>query len=420
MAKEQTGTARLKAFDLKKNTMLIALIALIAGVWVLTSIGASDSGGFSLFESPFIQPTNISNVISQNAYVVALAVGMLLCILTGGNIDLSVGSGVALIAAVAGKLMVHGHVNVYLSIVICLLLGIGLGAFQAYFIAYLNMPPFITTLGGMLMFRGIAYVILNGTSISPFPPEFCNIFSGNILKSADAGTRTSVTLIIGGIAVAALIFVLISGRVKKVTKGYPVQPLYAMLIKLVLISAVIIAVFALFSQGFGIPTVLVTLAIMVFFYYWYTSKSIPGRYLYAIGGNKQAALFSGVNTKKMMFFAYTNMGFCVAVAALICAARFQSSTATLGDMYELDAIGSCFVGGASAYGGSGTIGGSVIGAAFFGVLNNGMQLLHIDQNWQKVVKGVVLLIAVLMDVLSHSNRAGKHKAKKAKAETVTA
>jgi putative multiple sugar transport system permease protein len=388
-----------KAFDLKKNMMLIALIGLVMVFQVLIVSGGHGN---------FFDPTNITNLIGQNSYVVILAVGMLICILTGGNIDLSVGSGVCMISAIAGVLIVNQGINIYLSIVICLLIGIGMGAFQGYFIAYVRIPAFIVTLAGMLLFRGIGYIILNGYTISPFPEEYTRIFNGFIPPAgSEEPLRITLSMAVGGAVCVALILMQTMNRTRKQRKGYPVEPLMAMLIKLILIMAVILAAFYLFAQNKGIPIVLITLAVIIFAYHWYTSKTVSGRHLYAMGGNEKAAIFSGVNTNRVMFFAYTNMGFLVAVASLVCIARFNSAAPSAGNMYELDAIGACFIGGASAYGGVGTVGGSVIGAVFMGVLNNGMSILGIDANWQRAVKGIVLLVAVLLDISTQKKRGAK-------------
>jgi putative multiple sugar transport system permease protein len=391
---------RLKAFNLKQSTMLIALVAAMAIFQILIlSKGSGD----------FFAPSNISNLISQNSYVLILATGMLLCILTGGNIDLSVGSGVCLVSAIAGVLIVDMGLNIYLSMAICLLCGTAMGALQAYFIAYMRIPPFIVTLAGMLTFRGVAYIVLDGKTISPFPEEYTRIFNGFLPSAAEKSTQLTVTIIIGAIVCAAIILLTAFTRLRKQRKGYPVVALYAEVIKLVIICGVILWAFSLLGKYKGVPIVLITLAVIILAYNYYTSKTVPGRHLYALGSNEKAAIFSGINTKRTMFFAYTNMGFLVAVAALVCVARFNSAAPSAGLNYELDAIGACFIGGASAYGGTGTVGGTVIGAIFMGVLNNGMSILGIDANWQRAVKGIVLLLAVIIDVTSQKRRGGGGK-----------
>lgn len=381
---------RVKSF-LKENTMLIALVVAIILFQVL--IIAAGKGSL-------LKPQNVSNIIAQNSYVVILATGMLLCILTGGNIDLSVGAVVALTGAVAGTLIIEMHMNVYLAIFICLLVGTGIGAIQAYCIAYVGIPPFIVTLGGMLLWRGIAQVILNGMTLAPYPDTYLKYFTSFLPKTDNNAFLLTVTLIVAAIICIAFIALEVTGRAKKIKKGYTVESLTVLLTKLVIICAVILYFSYLLGNYKGYPVVLILVAVIVLAYAYFTNNTVPGRYLYAMGGNAKATRLSGVNTKKMMFFAYTNMGFLCAIAALVCIARFNSSAPSLGDMYELDAIGACFIGGASAYGGTGTVGGSVIGAIFMGVMNNGMSILGVDANWQKAVKGFVVVAAVALDVIT--------------------
>ena len=371
--------------------MLIALIVVIILFQVL--IIAAGKGSL-------LKPQNVSNIIAQNSYVVILATGMLLCILTGGNIDLSVGSIVALVGAVAGTLIIEMHVNVYVAILVCLLVGTFIGAIQAYCIAYVGIPPFIATLGGMLLWRGIAQVILQGMTLAPYPDEYLKYFTSFLPATDDATLLIGTTMIVASVICVVFVASELSGRAKKIKKEYTVESMPVLLTKLVIICGVILSFAFLLGNYKGYPVVLILIAAVVLIYAYFTNNTVPGRYLYALGGNAKATRLSGVNTKKMMFFAYTNMGFLCAVAALVCIARFNSSAPSLGDGYELDAIGACFIGGASAYGGTGTVGGSVIGAIFMGVLNNGMSILGIDANWQKAVKGFVLVAAVGFDVLS--------------------
>ncbi len=371
--------------------MLIALIVVIILFQVL--IIAAGKGSL-------LKPQNVSNIIAQNSYVVILATGMLLCILTGGNIDLSVGSIVALVGAVAGTLIIEMHVNVYVAILVCLLVGTFIGAIQAYCIAYVGIPPFIATLGGMLLWRGIAQVILQGMTLAPYPDEYLKYFTSFLPATDDATLLIGTTMIVASVICVVFVASELSGRAKKIKKEYTVESMPVLLTKLVIICGVILSFAFLLGNYKGYPVVLILIAAVVLVYAYFTNNTVPGRYLYALGGNAKATRLSGVNTKKMMFFAYTNMGFLCAVAALVCIARFNSSAPSLGDGYELDAIGACFIGGASAYGGTGTVGGSVIGAIFMGVLNNGMSILGIDANWQKAVKGFVLVAAVGFDVLS--------------------
>ena len=371
---------------LKKNTMLIALI-------VITLFFALQTGG------TLLAPQNITNLISQNSYVVILAVGMLLCILTGGNIDLSVGSVVALIGALAGQLIVNQKMNIILAMIICIVVGIIIGMWQGFWIAYIRIPAFIVTLSGMLLFRGLALVILDGLTISPFPENYLNIFN-SFIPDPFGGTVNILCMIVA-IAVCILyLFLQINGRRTKAKKGYEMENFALMVVKSIIICIVILAVAYMLALYKGIPTILILLTIIVIAYAYYTSKTVPGRHFYAVGGNEKAARLSGINTNKILFFAYVNMAFLSAVAALVCVARFNSAAPTAGQNYEMDAIGACYVGGASAYGGVGTVARVVIGAIFMGVLNNGMSIMGIDSNVQRAVKGLVLLAAVAFDVIS--------------------
>lgn len=376
---------------LRKNTMLIALIGVMALFQVL--IMAMDKGSL-------LDPQNISNLILQNSYVVILATGMLLCILTGGNIDLSVGSIVAFVGAIAGDLIINKNVNIYLTILVCLIVGILIGVWQGFWIAYARIPAFIVTLAGMLIWRGLANVVLQGLTLAPFPDDFLMYFSSYLPGDIAPELSLPITLIVGGVCSAIMIVATLLGRARKRRKGYKLDSLAGMIARLVIITVVIMAASFQLGRHKGIPVVLILLLVIVLAYTYFTTRTVPGRHLYALGGNEKATKLSGINTNRVMFFAYVNMAFLSAVAALVCVARFNSAAPSAGNSYELDAIGSCFIGGASAYGGTGTVGGAVIGAIFMGVLNNGMSILGVDSNWQRVVKGLVLLLAVVFDVLS--------------------
>lgn len=373
---------------MKKNTMLFVLVI----VTILFQVLITINGKGSMFA-----PTNVSNLIMQNSYVVIMATGMLLCILTGGNIDLSVGSIVALVGAVTGILIVNMHMNIYVAIILSLLVGLAIGIWQGFWIAYMNIPPFLVTLSGMLIWRGLATVLLNGTTISPFPDNYLKYFTSYIPSS---GNVLMVSVVIGVVVCIVMFAVSLYSQAKKRKKGYETGNTTMLIIKLIIISAVILAVCYLLGKNKGIPVVLILLAVVVLIYNYLTTRTVPGRHLYALGGNAKATQLSGIDTRRIMFGAYVNMAFLAAVAALVCVARFNSAAPSAGTNYEMDAIGACFIGGASAYGGTGTVGGAVIGAIFMGILNNGMSILGIDANWQKMIKGLVLLFAVVFDVVS--------------------
>ncbi len=387
---------RAAKIDLKQYGMLMALVAIIALFTILTN-------------GKLIKPMNISNLIFQNSYVIILAIGMLLCILTGGNIDLACGSVVGLIGACAGTFIIENGWNVYLSIALCLLIGLAVGMWQGFWIAYVGIPPFICTLSGMLVFRGITLLILKGMTLAPFPTAYQQLSTGFIPDFIPEFTlfgnaiKSPLCLLVGVLIAIGFCVSQVIGNISKKKKGYETQPVLLMLVKMVAISAAVIWVFYLLSRYRGIPTVLIILGLLLVVYSFFTQKTVRGRHLYAIGGNMKAARLSGVKTKQMMFFAYTNMSFIAAIAGLVFAARLNSAAPTAGQSFEMDAIASCFIGGASAYGGTGTISGALIGALIMGVLNNGMSLLGLSSNLQQVVKGLVLLAAVAFDVISKNN-----------------
>jgi putative multiple sugar transport system permease protein len=382
---------------LKKNTMIIVLVIVVAFFSVQT-------GGAILL------PMNVSNLISQNAYVFVLATGMLLCILTGGNIDLSVGSVVCFVGAVGAILMVNHNVPVALAIIIMILIGTAIGAFQGFWIAFVRIPPFIVTLAGMLVFRGLSNVVLNGLTVSiKDKTSFVNLFGGGAncyIPDLFGGASLNLTCLFGGIIAATILVILqVTGRIKKKNSGYELEPIVTFAIKLIVLAGVLLIFAYKLAQHKGIPSVLIWVLVVVLIYGYITSNTTVGRYFYAVGGNEKATKLSGIDTNKVYFLAYTNMGFLAALAGMITIARLTSAQPTYGQNYEMDAIGSCFIGGASAYGGIGTVPGVIVGAVLMGVINLGMSLMGVDANMQKVVKGVVLLAAVIFDVVS--KRGGK-------------
>ena len=373
----------------KKYTMIIVLV-------LVTAFFAWKTGGKILL------PQNISNLIAQNAYVFVLATGMLLCILTGGNIDLSVGSVVCFVGAVGASLMENQGVNVWLAIIAMVVIGILIGAWQAFWIAYVHVPPFITTLAGMLVFRGLSNVVLQGMTVSLKSQTFIKLFGGGAdcyFPDLFGNEGFNITCFVAGILLCLIyIGIQLKDRITKAKKGYQVESLTSMVVKTVLICAVVCWFFFQLASYKGIPTVLVWVLVIILVYGYITSNTTIGRYFYAVGGNEKATELSGINTKMVYFRAYCNMGFLSAIAGMITIARMTSAQPTYGQNYEMDAIGSCFIGGASAYGGVGTVPGVIIGAVLMGIINLGMSIMGVDANWQKVVKGLVLLAAVIFDV----------------------
>lgn len=383
---------------LKKYTMILALL-------LITLFFTWQTGGKILL------PPNISNLIAQNAYVFVLASGMLLCILTGGNIDLSVGSVVCFVGAIGAVLMEQYGLNLWCAVIIMLLIGTLIGAWQGFWIAYVRIPPFIVTLAGMLVFRGLSNVVLNGQTVSITNNTFIKIFGGGAncyIPDIFGGSSLNTTALILGIA-ACLLFILLQLRNHRarVKKGYEAESRMSLIMKLVIISVVILWFTYKLASYKGIPAALIWVMAIVLIYGYITSKTTIGRYFYAVGGNEKAAKLSGVNTNKIYFLAYANMGLIAALAGMLTIARMTSAQPTYGQNYEMDAIGSCFIGGASAYGGIGTVPGVIVGAALMGIINLGMTIMGVDANYQKVVKGLVLLGAVIFDVVSKRQGKGK-------------
>ena len=358
-------------------------------------------------DGKILLPQNVSNLISQNAYVFVLATGMLLCILTGGNIDLSVGSIVCFVGAVGATVMESFGVNLYIGIAVMVAVGIAIGAWQGFWIAFVRVPPFIVTLAGMLVFRGLSNVVLNGQTVSLKSVSFVKLFGGGadcyLPAIFTVGKLNGTSLLVGIIVCILYILLQIKGRISKIKKGYETESISKTVIRTVLICLVVMAFTIKISQYRGVPTALIWVVLVILVYGYITSSTKTGRYFYAVGGNEKATKLSGINTNKVYFLAYLNMGFLSALAGMLTIARMTSAQPTYGQNYEMDAIGSCFIGGASAYGGVGTVPGVIIGAVLMGVINLGMSIMGVDANYQKVVKGLVLLGAVIFDVLNKKN-----------------
>lgn len=381
-----------KAVDIiRKNTMLIVLVLVVLFFTAMT-------------KGQMVSAANFTSLITQNAYVFVLATGMLMCMLTGGNIDLSVGSVVCFIGSIGATLMVTKGLPVSVSILAMIGVGLIYGVVLGYLIAYLNIPPWIATLAGMLALRGWGVAIMNGLTISPLPDSFVKMFNGSV-PDVFGNSELNLTCVLIGVIVC-IIFVLLQLKARKdrVAKGYDTESVVSLLVKLVLACAVIMLFAVKFAQKSGIPFTLIWVAVICLIYNFITSKTTIGRYFYTIGGNEAATRLSGIDTKKIYFLAYVNMAFLSTIAAMMTMARLTSATPTAGTNFEMDAISACVVGGVSAYGGSGTVFGMVVGAALIGVINIGMSVMGIDANYQKVVKGLVLLLAVVFDLINKKDK----------------
>ncbi|MBQ8130536.1 MAG: sugar ABC transporter permease [Clostridia bacterium] len=369
--------------------MIIALVVVAVFFSVTT-------GGRILY------PQNINNLISQNGYVFVLAAGMLLCILTGGNIDLAVGSVVCFTGAVGVVLMERG-VNLWLAVLVMLLVGLAIGAFQGFWIAKVYVPAFIATLAGMYAFRGLSNVVLQGYTVTISNEAFLRIFGGGAdcyIPDFLGGSGINLTCMAFGVIVAVLFAALQIRRAFVEKRMGIIASAKGDVIRAGIISVLILWLTWKLANYKGIPTVLIWIALVLLIYNYITTKTAIGRYLYAVGGNEKATALSGVNTRNVFFFAYANMGLLAGLAGILNVARATNAQPTFGQGYEMDAIAACFIGRASAYGGTGKISGVIIGATLMGLINQGMSIMGIDSNYQRVVKGIVLLLAVMFDVLS--------------------
>ena len=381
-----------KAF-IKKYTMVIALVV----VFILFAV---------LTQGRLLYPQNLSNLLLQNAYVLVMACGMLLCILTGGNIDLSVGSTVCLIGAIAAQMMAKYNMNAFVVIVLCLALSILIGVWQGFWIGNIHIPPFICTLAGMFLFRGLGRAILGSKTVSINNKAFLNIFASYInIPGLDNEVKWSA-FIAGTIIAAVLLANTARNRAQKAKKGYKQASAATEFGKIAVIDVLVLYYTWKLAHYKGIPVMALWVLAVIFIYAFITSKTAFGRYFYAVGGNEKATKLSGINTERVYFMAYTSMSLLAGLSGLLWAARIGSVNGDTGTSFEMDAIGSCFIGGASAYGGSGTVPGIMVGAILLGIINQGMSIIGLDNNWQYVVKGAVLLVAVIFDVVSN-HKTGK-------------
>jgi putative multiple sugar transport system permease protein len=348
-------------------------------------------------DGTLLQPLNLTNLVLQNSYIVIMALGMLLVIVTG-HIDLSVGSVAGFVGAVAAVLMVRYHVDYPIAFVACLLVGAAIGAAQGYWVAYFGIPSFIVTLAGMLVFKGLALALLQGQSVGPFPVEFQRISSGFLPDVFSGESLRLSSLLIGVVLAAGLVVAKLRDRANQVRHGMVDEPYGLFAGKNLLFAAIIVLLSYLLASYKGLPNVLVIMFVLMLLYHFVTSRTTIGRRIYALGGNEKAARLSGIKTERLAFYAFVNMGVLAALAGLVFAARLNTATPKAGLGFELDVIAACFIGGASASGGVGKVMGAVIGAFIMGVMNNGMSILGIGIDYQQVIKGLVLLAAVFVDV----------------------
>ncbi|WP_245823594.1 multiple monosaccharide ABC transporter permease [Metabacillus halosaccharovorans] len=368
---------------MRQYSMIIALVFIMILFQVLT-------------DGLLLKPLNITNLILQNSYILVLAIGMVLVIITG-HIDLSVGSVAAFVGAISAILMVNYEIPTFLAVIISLLVGAIIGAWQGFWIAYVKIPAFIVTLAGMLLFRGATMIVLEGKSIAPFPESFQKISSG-FIPDIGSGSIHVLTLIIGFALSIIYVFTQIKSRRTEIKYNVEVSSTGMFVLKLVGLVAILNIFTYVLATYEGIPNILIILGVLIILYTFVTNKTKAGRHVYAIGGNEKAAQLSGIKTKRMTFWVFVNMGVLSALSGLLFAARLNAATPKAGNLFELDAIAACFIGGASAYGGIGTVPGAIIGGLVMGIMNNGMSLLGLGIDWQQGIKGLVLLLAVAFDI----------------------
>ena len=370
--------------NLREYGMLLSLVVIMAFLEFMT-------------DGTLMQPLNLTNLLLQNSYIVIMALGMLL-VIVAGHIDLSVGSVAGFIGGLAAVLMVDYQWHYLPATLACLMAGALIGAMQGYFIAFHRIPAFIVTLGGMLVFRGLALWLLHGQSVGPFPREFQLLSSGFIPDPLGGESLRLTSLLLGGLVALGFFYMNLKERANKIQYGAAAEPLGFLIGKNVAFSAAIIYLCYLLASYKGMPNVMVIMFALMLFYDFITNRTTIGRRVYALGGNEKAARLSGIKTDRLTFYTFVNMGVLAALAGLVFAARLNTATPKAGAGFELDVIAACFIGGASATGGVGKVMGAVIGAFVMGVMNNGMSILGIGIDWQQVIKGVVLVAAVFIDV----------------------
>ncbi|MTH78182.1 multiple monosaccharide ABC transporter permease [Paracoccus aestuariivivens] len=370
--------------NIRQYGILFALVVIMAFFQVVT-------GGI------LFRPVNLTNLFLQNSHIVIMAVGMLL-IIVAGHIDLSVGSVAAFVGALAAIMIVKMGLPVPLVVVLSLVAGAIIGAIQGYWIAYWKIPSFIVTLAGMLVFRGLTMWALQGQSIGPFPKDFQMIASGFIPDLFGVGKPNVLSLVLGWAAALVILWIQIRNRKREEAVGIADEPFAFFVGKNALIFVALAWMTWALANFRGLPNVFIVMAVLVALYAFISERTTLGRRIYAIGGNEKAAKLSGINVERITFLTFVNMGMLAALAGMVVSARLNSATPKAGVGFELDVIAAVFIGGASMSGGVGTVVGAIIGAFIMGVMNNGMSILGIGIDYQQVIKGLVLMAAVIFDV----------------------
>ena len=391
LKKVQKHSIKDKALEIfSKYSMIIILVVLLIAFQAMT-------------DGIFWRPLNITNLVLQNSHILVLAAGMLLVVLLG-HVDLSVGSVMAFVGAIAGVLMVNNGMSPWVAVPLCVLIGALIGAWQGFWVAYVGIPAFIVTLSGLLMFRGLTQVVLGGQSLAPFPTSFQKISTGYLPDIVSSDHIHLLSMIIGVGITALLIFGQWRTRERRKKNLFEVESTSTFLFKALFIGVVFIGATYVFASYQGYPIILILLGVIVAAYGFLTNKTVAGRQIYATGGNRKAAELSGIKTKKITFWVFVNMGAMAALAGLVLAARLNAATPQAGTPMELDAMAAVYFGGASTSGGIGTIMGAIVGGLVMGVLNNGMSILGVGVDWQQAIKGLILLLAVVLDIYNKKKK----------------
>ena len=379
--------------NLRQYGIMAALVAIVILFQILT-------------DGRLLLPNNVASLVQQNAYVMILAIGMVM-VIVAGHIDLSVGSVVAFVGGVTAIMMNSWDVPWLLAVVGALVLGAVIGAWQGFWVAYVGIPAFIVTLAGMLIFRGLA-IVLVGTTVAGLPRPFNAISNGSVPNVLGyAANLDAVTLLIGALAIAGLVVTQLQARRNIRKHDLALEPFAAFVSRLALFILLIgFVTFLLARSAGGTPIVLIIVGVLIVAYTFLMNRSVFGRHIYAIGGNLQAAVLSGINTRKVNFYIFVNMGVLAALAGVVTTSRAGAAVAAAGNSFELDAIAAAFIGGTAVTGGIGKVSGAIIGALIMGVLNMGLSIMNVDPAWQQAIKGLVLLLAVAFDLLN-KRRSGR-------------
>ncbi len=390
--------------NLRTSGIYIAFVAIVLLFTILT-------GG------TLLAPENVTNLVLQNAHILIMALGMIM-IIVAGHIDLSVGSVLAFASAVSAVLVIKGGQPWWVGLLAAVVVGLLVGAWHGFWVAFVGIPAFIVTLAGMLLFRGLTWVVLENVSLSPFPAEYKTIatgFSRGLFGEITVGQSSGLlaqpqtvdlfTLLIGVVAVAGFVVTQVRSRRARIGYNQKVESMPLFIAKLVAVAVVAMAFAWALAFNRGFPLVLIVLGVLILVYQLITNRTVFGRHVYAVGGNLSAAQLSGVNVRRVNFWLFVHMGLLTGIAAAMFSARSNGAQPGMGNSFELDVIAACFIGGASTTGGIGRVTGALVGGLVMAVMTNGMSLMGVPQSVQPIVKGLVLLIAVAFDIYN-KRRAG--------------